>query len=71
MAHTHSTQWNYLYGTLSDFVDNGSVMLSTLKVDTSVGFIFTMFCLVEKQCSVVIVSSIVYFTIEAPSIGLI
>lgn len=64
MAHTHSTHWNYMYGTLSDFLTSHSVTLSTLKCDTSVGFIFSIYCLVEKQNTLVIVSfffEIIYF----------
>ena len=57
MVHTHSTAWNYLYGTLNDYMKSGSVTLATLKVDTSVGFIFAIFCLVEIQNTLVIVSS--------------
>ena len=58
MAHTHSTQWNYLYGTLNDFVTENSTMLTSMKIDTSVGFMLAIYCLVEKQNTVVTVRQI-------------
>ena len=56
MVHTHTTEWNYLYGTLNDYMTHNSLTLATLKVDTSVGFICAIYFLVQVQNTMVIVS---------------
>jgi len=43
MVHTHTTEWNYLYGTLNDYMTQNSVTLATLKVSISPTFYMQLF----------------------------